>query len=141
MAWRGENRAALTAYYKDWRIKNPEAAHEQRARFYAKHREKRVAATIAWQRANPGAAAAKTRARYAAKLQATPVWADADLIDLVYMETAALNADGRRGVLHVDHMVPLRSKKVCGLHVAHNLQVLPAKANCTKSNRHWPNMA
>lgn len=141
MAWRKKNGPKLVAYYKEWKTANPEAARAQRSRYYAAHREQRVESMLKWQRDNPGAATAKSRARFAAKLLATPAWADTELIELIYVETAALNADGRRGKLHVDHIVPLRSKKVCGLHVAHNLQALPAVENYRKSNRFWPDMA
>lgn len=36
---------------------------------------------------------------------------------------------------HVDHMIPLLSKVACGLHVAENIQVIPARINQSKQNR------
>lgn len=40
----------------------------------------------------------------------------------------------------VDHVVPLLSDKVCGLHKWTNFAVIPASVNRSKQNRYWPDM-
>lgn len=80
----------------------------------------------------PRRAAAENRRR-AAKIQATPSWADLDAIRLKYEEAAIITLES--GIQHhVDHTVPLKSKYVCGLHVEENLQVIPKISNIRKSN-------
>jgi len=72
-------------------------------------------------------------AYYARKLQAIPAWADMKEIRAIY-ETAKRQTLSTGVEHHVDHIVPLQSEIVCGLHVSHNLQVLTADENRRKQN-------
>lgn len=73
--------------------------------------------------------------RRAEKLDATPTWANHKTITGIYAESAQRSAeDGVK--YHVDHIVPLKGQNVCGLHCESNLQILTARENILKSNKH-----
>jgi len=75
----------------------------------------------------------------AAKLKATPKWADFEKIKAIYEEAARLETF--TGIpMHVDHVVPLGSRIVCGLNWEQNLQILTKSENIAKRNRWWPEM-
>ena len=72
--------------------------------------------------------------RRAAKIDASPVWADRAKIKEIYKDCVLKSSGGK--VRHeVDHIVPLRGKNVCGLHNEFNLQVITATDNRAKSNK------
>lgn len=71
----------------------------------------------------------------AARLQATPKWADLEAIEKIYEECRAKNKKAKRKLFQVDHIIPLRGRNVSGLHVENNLQIITKKANRTKSNK------
>ncbi len=74
--------------------------------------------------------------RNANKAKATPPWlTKQDRADIATMYADSVIKSTSTGIPHeVDHIVPLRSKIVCGLHVPWNLQVVKASENRRKSN-------
>jgi hypothetical protein len=73
--------------------------------------------------------------RRAKLLQAIPKWANKEKVKSIYLKAAQLTLE--TGIQHhVDHIVPLNSKLVCGLHWEGNLEPLPALENMLKGNRY-----
>lgn len=96
------------------------------------------AAKKRYAQANKGKLAAKSRKYMLAKLQRTPAWLTPDdlwLIEQAY-EIAALRTKLFGFPWQVDHIFPLHGRVVSGLHVPHNLQVIPGSENRAKSNRY-----
>ena len=92
-----------------------------------------------WQIANPAIVNAACAQRHAAKKLATPIWKDSSKIILFYERSIEMfNLTGEKH--NVDHMVPLQSSFVCGLHCEFNLQVITRTENISKLNRWWPDM-
>lgn len=98
-----------------------------------RHPEREVARHALYYKNNKSKFAAQVRKRQADKIKATPAWANLKEIEKFYELRIKLTAE--TGVKHhVDHIIPLRGKYVCGLHVHTNLQVIPAEVNLSKSN-------
>jgi hypothetical protein len=122
-------KACAKATTANWRKANPEKAAEHDARW----------ANSNWAARNPGARQVVLANRRSKKQNALPVWSEAAAIREMYL-TSKFLSDVTGDPYHVDHIVPLQSPLVCGLHVAANLRIIPARENIAKGNRHWPDM-
>lgn len=125
-----EGRRAATRRYRE---RNPDKIKESSARYYAGNRDAVRKRCSEYRKSNKAYFAARNSKRKAWQLKATPRWANDDAIRRIY-DAAAENG------LSVDHIVPLKSKIVCGLHCEANLQLIPLADNILKNNRHWPDM-
>lgn len=135
-------RACHRAMNAEWRANNKEKAATKNLAWQKANPKKVAANSSAWRKAHPEKVTAIAASRNARKLQATPAW-NTELDGLVFSEAYALAKARAKSTgikWHVDHIVPLRSKLVCGLHTPSNIQVLPAVDNIKKGNRYWPNM-
>jgi hypothetical protein len=118
------NRVAIREKNRAYKLANPEKDRQAKLN-YVKN--------------NPHKMLANCRLRQATKASATPSWANLFFIEEAY-HLAKVRSSATGLKWEVDHIVPLRSKIVCGLHVEHNLAVIPRKLNQAKGNRWWPNM-
>ena len=127
-----EWRAKRSEHVKAWRKKHTENNRERLRQYQRQYREQnRLELNVHARVANV------KRKKYV--ITATPKWANDFFIKEIY-HLAALRTKMLGYKWQVDHIVPLRSKLVCGLHVENNMRVIPQKDNQFKSNCYWPEM-
>lgn len=131
--WRKANPERFKEINKRYRDSRPPRKSAPRPRNTDAARAAARAAAAKWTKANPAKKRASVSRYQALKIRAVPAWADKEAMLRVYAAAA-------EGGLVVDHIVPLRSKIVCGLHCEDNLQLLTPIENSSKGNRHWPDM-
>ena len=129
--WGRDNRERNIKRARDWEAADPkrrEAGFKRLADFAKKNPDRMRTVNIY-----------HNRSRFARKRKAQPVWASKFIMSEFY-DASRLRTLHTGIKWNVDHIVPLRSKIVCGLHVEHNMRVIPAYENNKKSNRLWPDM-
>ena len=122
-----KNKEAIKQKTKEWYYKNKDS-------FTEAQKEKRKLSDQRYRKRHPDRLASKNMKRLARKIDATPAWADKVAIDYVYYAAKVIErVYGTKW--HVDHIIPLKGKTVCGLHVHNNLQLLAPLDNIKKSNK------
>lgn len=120
--WQKENKEKLAKLKRDWNLKNKEKRKEYKAK---------------WKENNKNKTRLYKAKRRVLEKQAIPKWANMQKIEEIYKEAARLTKE--TGIkYHVDHIYPLQSHYLCGLHVETNLQIITEKENKIKANRFWP---
>lgn len=124
-------------YCRAYYAANREQAKIAHQKSYEKHKATRRAKCREYDRAHQAERAAREAYRRAQQLQATPPWLTSEhkeQIKAIYRLRDQLTETS--GIIyHVDHIDPLVSDVLCGLHVPWNLQVITAEENLKKSNK------
>ena len=120
-------------YYQE----NREEIRAKQADYRAANYEQILASNTRWRKENPVKAQMNCVNYRYRKHKAMPPWLtkeDKANITAVYAECKRTTEE--TGVVHhVDHIIPINGKTVSGLHVAWNLQVVPASYNLSKKNK------
>ncbi len=116
------------ADYSERRKKLRQANPENVRKWLADYKDRNRDAYLARNRQQSSKQRIKRR-----NLSSVPPWSQSDQINTLYQKAKEFG-------MEVDHVVPLVSNRVCGLHVWHNLQLLVLQENRRKSNQTWPDM-
>lgn len=112
-------------------------AKEQRKKRYLENKEREKQKMRSYYDSNKSEYYARNAIRRSIRLSASPSWLtqeDKEAMAILYAHSQYLT-ETTGEPWHVDHIVPLQGKTVCGLHVPWNLQVITAKENLAKNNR------
>lgn len=132
--WREKNPEKNKQMNKDYKIRNPHKVKEHKIKQDIKRKEnpeKSREWALAWKKRNPERNTYNSQNYRAAKLRAMPKWMNEGHLAEIWGHYLYSSIFGTV----VDHIVPLRSEEVCGLHVPWNLQPLTFSENSSKHNR------
>lgn len=127
-------------------VKNKYSLNAQKLRgkrkenYYANLTEEREQAKLrsrVWRKSNPALRNALVKNYKETKSSRMPKWLNESQLLAIKCKYSVASMLSKYGVepWHVDHIVPLRGKEVCGLHVPWNLQVIPARVNISKGRK------
>jgi hypothetical protein len=127
--WRKNNPDTVLEYSRNYHENNKERSRE----YYKINKSKINVQSSLWKTQNKDKVVAYTAKGRARKLRANP-YPEFNWVNKFFYQEAKTLEQITGYKWHVDHIVPLQGKTVCGLHVPWNLQTIPANDNLSKSN-------
>ena len=132
--WKRKNKIKMLAQRKLYREANKDKQKEYYKVYRLNNLDKEVIRNKAWALNNPDKKRAKHSLRRARVKKVNDIKTLADRKQLVDLFKQALKREEETGYgWHVDHTIPITKG---GRHCLTNLQVVPAKWNLSKGNRH-----
>ena len=121
----------VKVYHQKYHSKNKEKSKLRFNEYYRDNAPRVRELVKKWKEANRDKRNEYQAERRATKILATPLWYEKEReeIQAIYKEAQLIGH-------HVDHIAPLNSPNVCGLHTLSNLQILTPEENMKKSNKH-----
>jgi len=106
--------------------------NEYKKQYYILNKDKVLAQSKEWATKNSHKKREHRANRRAFLLKATPSWANKEAISALYKEAESISKFANIK-FEVDHIIPLKGKSVCGLHVEDNLRIISMKENRQKA--------
>ena len=125
--WRSNNKEHHNAKCREWALTNPEKRAKSVKKWNSSNKTRIFIIQSAWRKKNKLKVNLCTATRRKRIKQATPLWTDKTILRDFYLEANYFN-------MEMDHIIPLKSDMVCGLHVPNNIQLLTKAENSSKGN-------